>query len=141
MAENKTVESGASVEQFLDGIENATRRDDAHALAELMSRVTGRQPKMWGDAIVGFGKYRYKYDSGREGEMLRVGFSPRNANFALYLIAKDETYDALRARLGKHKTGGSCLYINKLADVDLTVLETMVASSWQAAGEQYGSAE
>ena len=106
-----------------------------------MSRATATKPKMWGSAIVGFGKYRYKYESGREGEMLRVGFSPRKANFALYLNAKDENYDGLLSRLGKHKTGASCLYINKLADVDRNILETLVVRTWEAALAKYGSAE
>jgi hypothetical protein len=95
---------------------------------------------MWGPSIVGFGKYHYKYESGREGDMPRVGFSPRKANFALYLIAKDETYEQMLTQLGKHKTGGSCLYINKLADVHPQVLEKMLANSWVAAREKSGGA-
>jgi len=137
--ENQTRETGASVQAFIKGIDNETRRKDAAAVLALMTRVTGTKAKMWGPAIVGFGKYHYKYDSGREGEMLRVGFSPRKANLALYLIAKDDTYDDARARLGKHKTGGSCLYINKLSDVDVKVLEGMIKRSWQLANKRFGN--
>lgn len=137
--ENQTRETGASVQAFIKGIDNETRRKDAAAVLALMTRVTGTKAKMWGPAIVGFGKYHYKYDSGREGEMLRVGFSPRKANLALYLIAKDDTYDDARARLGKHKTGGSCLYINKLSDVDAKVLEGMIKRSWQLANKRFGN--
>lgn len=138
MADIQTRETGASVQGFIKGIENETRRKDAAALVALMTRVTGTKPKMWGPAIVGFGKYHYKYDSGREGDMLRLGFSPRKANLALYLITKDDGYEDALARLGKHKTGGSCLYINKLSDVDLKVLEGMIRRSWQLARERYG---
>lgn len=138
MGENKTVETGASVDQFLDGIVNEKRRADARALLDLMRRVTGVEARMWGPSIVGFGKYRYRYDSGREGEMLRVGFSPRKANLSLYLISKDDEYSRMLARLGKHRTGGSCLYINNLRDVDLEVLERMIARSWELAAAQHG---
>mgnify|MGYP006217415895 CR=1 FL=1 len=89
-------------------------------------------------AIIGFGKYRYRYDSGREGEMLRVGFSPRKTNLALYLTSKPPAYADHLTSLGKHKTGASCLYINKLPDVDLQVLESLVAASWESARAEYG---
>ena len=141
MAENKTVETGASVDRFLDGIENEKRRHDARTLLDLMRRVTGVEPRMWGPSIVGFGKYHYRYDSGREGDMLRVGFSPRKANFSLYMIAKDEEYARILARLGKYKKGGSCVYINKLEDVDASTLEALVARSWRLAAEKYGKPE
>jgi hypothetical protein len=138
MAQNKTTETGASVDEFLASIKNDTRREDSTMLLDIMRRATGVEPRMWGPAIIGFGKYHYKYETGREGEMLRVGFSPRKANLAVYLIAKN---DRLRERmndLGKHKTGGSCLYVNKLSDVDLEVLEELVLRSWQLAQEEYG---
>lgn len=138
MSDNQTRETGASVAAFIKGINNETRRADAAALVKLMSRITGVKPKMWGPSIVGFGKYHYQYDSGREGEMLRVGFSPRKSNLALYLIAKPDDYADRLSHLGKHKTGGSCLYVNKLSDVDLKVLEEMIRRSWQAAREKYG---
>ena len=138
MTENVTRETDASVNDFLDGVENERRRTDAYQLLEIMRRVTGAKPKMWGPAIIGFGSYHYRYESGREGDMLRVGFSPRKANLALYLIAKGDGFGELLGRLGKHKTGGSCLYVNRLTDVDLNVLEAMVAQSWKAAREEYG---
>jgi hypothetical protein len=137
MSGNKTVETGASVDEFIDGVEEK-RRADARALVDLMRRVTGVEPKMWGPAIVGFGKYHYRYDSGREGDMLRVGFSPRKANLALYLIAKDDTFHDALADLGKHKMGGSCLYVNRLADIDTGVLESMVRRSWSLSEERFG---
>lgn len=138
MAENKTQETDASVTDFIAGVENPTRREDALALLELMRRVTRTEPKMWGPSIVGFGKCHYKYESGREGDMPRIGFSPRQANLVLYLASKDDTLDDLLSRLGKHKTSVSCLYINRLSDVDLKVLEAMVRRSWQVARERYG---
>ncbi len=138
MAENKTQETGASVMDFIAEIENPTRREDALAMLELMRRVTRTEPQMWGPSIVGFGKYHYKYESGREGDMLRVGFSPRKANLAVYLVSQDNAFDDLLSRLGKHKTGASCLYVNRLSDVDLKVLETLVRRSWQVAQERYG---
>lgn len=136
--ENKTVPTGASVDAFLDAVEHPGRRADAHELCKLMQRVTGVPPQMWGPAIVGFGSAHYRYDSGREGDMLRVGFSPRKANLALYLIQKGDRVEELLTTLGRHKRGGSCLYINKLADVDLSVLEAMVAESWARAADKYG---
>jgi hypothetical protein len=138
MAANQTVETDASVQEFLASIENGRRRQDAAELLEVMRRATGVEPKMWGPAIVGFGKYQYRYESGREGEMLRVGFSPRKANLAVYLIAKDAQLGERMKSLGKYKTGASCLYVSKLSDVDLEVLEELVVRSWQVAQEQYG---
>lgn len=138
MSENKTVESDASVSDFLESIEHDTRRADARVLVDLMRRVTGVEPRMWGPSIIGFGRYHYRYESGREGDMLRVGFSPRKANLALYLIVKGAEWGDLLHRLGKHRTGKSCLYVNKLADIDLDVLETMVVRSWEGAREKWG---
>lgn len=141
MAENITRETDASVEAFLQGVEHAGRREDAFALLELMRRVTGVEPKMWGPSIIGFGKYHYRYDSGREGDMLRVGFSPRKANLALYFTAKGDRFRELLPRLGKHKMGGSCLYVTRLANVDPGVLEELVATSWERAREVWGENE
>jgi Domain of unknown function (DU1801) len=131
--ELKTRITDASVRAFVDAVENPTRRADAEQLLDLYAEVTGMEPKMWGPSIIGYGQYHYKYDSGQEGDMARAGFSPRKANLSLYLMggySNPETQkevDALRAKLGKHKTGASCLYINKLANVDLGVLTEMVA--------------
>lgn len=134
MSENKTVETEASVAAFLETVDSSARREDARALLDIMRRVTGAEPKMWGPSIIGFGKYHYRYDSGREGEMLRVGFSPRKANLALYLTPKGDDFVALLSKLGKHKTGSSCLYVNKLSDIDLEVLEALISQTWEALG-------
>jgi hypothetical protein len=131
MSENITVETDASVTAFLDSIENPRRRADGHELLRLMERVTGATPRMWGDAIVGFGRYRYRYATGREGDWMRIGFSPRKANLALYGIAWEAADAGLLDRLGKHRTGVSCLYVNRLADIDGAVLEVLVADSWE----------
>ena len=140
MAQNKTQQTQASVDEFIDGVENDTRRSDARALLEMMERVTGEAPKMWGASIIGFGRYHYRYDSGREDDWMRVGFSPRKSNTSLYMMSKPANYDALLERLGKHKTGASCLYVNRLADVDMDVLEQMVAGAWEASIAQYADA-
>lgn len=138
MAENITRETDASVEDFLAKVEHPGRRQDAFALVEVMRRVTGVEPKMWGPSIIGFGKYHYRFESGREGEMLRVGFSPRRANLALYFTAKGDRFKEILPRLGKHKTGGSCLYVTRLNNVDLGVLEELVAASWERGREVWG---
>ena len=130
MADIQTVETDASVDAFIDRVEHPRRREDARELVALMERATGTAPKMWGPAIIGFGKCQYRYESGREGDMPRVGFSPRKQNLALYLAAKADWFDEACGRLGKHRRGVVCLYVNKLADVDSSVLEEMVSRSW-----------
>lgn len=126
MAENKTLATGASVEDFLDAIADPVRRADARIVRAMMERVTGEPAMMWGPTIVGFGSYRYQYDSGRQGEMCRIGFSPRKAELVLYVLSGSEQEASLLARLGKHRTGKSCLYIRKLGDTDPGVLEQIV---------------
>ena len=138
-SDNKTRPTGASVTAFVNAVENDTRRRDARTLLAMMKKVTGEKPKMWGPSIIGFGEYHYKYESGREGDMLNVGFSPRKANMALYVMGSIAEDDPLRDRLGKYKTGKSCLYINKLEDVDLAVLEKLVAKSYKATLRKYAS--
>ena len=138
-SENKTRPTGASVTAFIDAVENDTRRRDARTLLAMMKKVTGEKPKMWGPSIIGFGEYHYKYESGREGDMLNVGFSPRKANMALYVMGSIAEDDPLRDRLGKYKTGKSCLYVNKLEDVDLAVLEKLVAKSYKATLRKYAA--
>lgn len=128
-AENKTQPTNVSVTYYIASIENGQKRDDAKAINAMMKRVTGTQPKMWGDTIIGFGDVHYKYETGREGDWFLVGFAPRKANLTLYIMAGFDDYGPLLKRLGKHKTGKSCLYINKLDDVDADVLETLVAKS------------
>lgn len=138
MATQKTRETAASVEEFLNGIENRTRREDGLAMLELMREVTGEEARMWGSSIVGFGSYHYVYESGREGDAMLTGFSPRKQNLAIYVMPGFSAYHSLLDKLGKHKTGKSCLYINKLADVDLKVLRTLVRRSVQVMRKKYG---
>ena len=129
MAENKTQPTGASVDAFIAAVENERRRQDARAVLELMREVTGEEPVMWGPNIVGFGDYHYQYDSGREGDWLLAGFSPRTSNLVLYIMSGFPRHGELMEKLGKHRTGSSCLYINKLDDVDLDVLRELVRRS------------
>lgn len=128
MAELKTQKNDASVTDFLNGVDEK-RREDCFALVELMEEATGAEAKMWGASIVGFGSYHYKYASGKEGDWMLVGFSPRKQNLTLYIMSGFEEYDGLLAKLGKHSTGKSCLYIKRLADVDTDVLRQLVAAS------------
>ncbi len=137
MAELKTKPSDASVEEFLSAVANRRRREDSFVVLDLMKRVTGEAPMMWGASIVGFGTYRYKYASGRSGEWPRTGFSPRKQSLTLYLMPGFDGAGDLLARLGKHRTGRSCLYVNKLADVDMAVLEEIVRKSLDEMNERY----
>ena len=129
MAELKTKQTNASVAAFLDGIESDQKRKDAKAIAKMMREATGARPKMWGSSIVGFGRYRTKYASGREGEWFLTGFSPRKQNLTLYILYGLKGHEKLLGKLGKHKTGKGCLYINKLADVDTDLLRELIARS------------
>ena len=124
--DNKTTPSRACVEAFLASVEHDTRRADGFALFELFNRVTGLEPKMWGPSIVGYGRYHYKYESGREGDFLITGFSPRKSALSVYIMPGYRDMSEKLVRLGKHRIGKSCLYINKLADIDLDVLEEIV---------------
>ena len=132
MAEIKTRPTDASVDAFLDGVQHPVRRADGKALREMMERITGETAVMWGPSIVGFGTYHYRYDSGHEADMCRVAFSPRSANLVLYAGGFPE-FEALLAKLGKHKSSKACLYLNKLADVDIPVLEEIVRRTYAAA--------
>lgn len=135
--ENKTRPTGADVISWLEAVDNETRRKDAFTVMEMMQRITGCEPEMWGPSIVGFDEYHYKYDSGREGDMCLIGFSPRKANLVLYIMPGFSEFDALMARLGKYKTGKGCLYINKLADIDMDVLEELSRKSVKYMREKY----
>jgi hypothetical protein len=126
MAENKTKPNKLSVTAFMSAITDPSRRADAKALVKLLQNATGEKPKMWGPSIIGFGSCHYKYESGREGDMPIVGFSPRKAATVLYGVAGSRE---LLPKLGKHTTGKGCLYIKKLADMDQQVLETMVVKA------------
>ena len=137
MAELKTKETSASVDAFLAAVENERRRRDALVVKEIMERVTGWQPKMWGPSIVGFGRYHYKYDSGREGDYLVTGFSPRKKSLTVYIMPGFSGFPELMERLGKYKTSVSCLYINKLEDVDLGVLEELIRGGVDTMRERY----
>jgi hypothetical protein len=138
MAANKTVETDASVEDYLAAIADEARRDDCRALVQLMSGVTKRPPRMWGEAIVGFGSYRYRYESGREGDAPLVGFAARKGDISVYLVAGFEGQQALLARLGRHRMGKACLYVRRLSDLDMRVLEQLVAGSVAEVGRRYG---
>ncbi len=129
MPANKTVPTNADVRAFIDSVDNEQRRRDAYALLEIMRDETGLEPVMWGPSIIGFGSYHYKYDSGHEGDFPLVGFSPRKANLVVYIMAGFDRYEDLLARLGKHKTGRSCLYLSKLEQVDEAVLREMISKS------------
>ena len=137
MSDLKTRPTDASVEAFIDAVDHPRRREDARTLLKLMQRVTGDEPLMWGPSIVGYGSYHYRYASGQEGDWPIAGFSPRKQNLSIYIMPGFRGYDELLSRLGKHKTGKSCLYINKLADVDLDVLETLVRTSVEEMKRRY----
>lgn len=139
MGENKTRETSEDVSAFIDRVEDPKRREDARELCAVMGRATGEPPKMWGPSIVGFGTYHYKYESGREGDWSAVGFSPRAKELVLYLSAHSERTEGLLKRLGKHKTGKSCIYVKSLADIDEAVLADLVADSYRAISERYPS--
>ena len=135
-SKNKTVPTDVSPIDFLDSIENARRRADGHAVLQLMQELTGEEPVMWGPSIIGFGRTTYETDAGRKGEIMRAGFSPRKANLVFYLGAVRDQ-EKIMQRLGKHKRGKGCLYINKLDDVDLAVLEELVCRSVAEISERY----
>lgn len=129
MAEIKTKPTEVSAEAFIAAVEDPVRRADAQRVHDMLARLTGELARMWGPTIIGFGQYHYKYDSGHEGVMCRLGFSPRKAELVLYVLTGTPEQAGLLARLGKHRTGKSCLYIRKLADVDEGVLEELAANA------------
>ncbi len=139
MSANKIVETDADVSAFLAAVEPARRREDGLALRELFGRITGLPAKMWGPSMVGYGSYHYRYDSGREGDAMLTGFSPRKANLSLYIMPGFNAYADLLARLGKHKHSVSCLYLNKLADIDLSVLEELIRRGFEDMKARYGA--
>jgi hypothetical protein len=139
MSENKTKPTKLSVAAFIEALTDRTRRADAKALVTLMQSATAEKPKMWGPSIIGFGSYHYKHDSGREGDMPLIGFSPRRTATVLYNVGGFSGSEALRSKLGKHATGKGCLYIKKLAEIDQQVLETLVLKSIGAMRVRYAS--
>jgi hypothetical protein len=130
MAENKRKPTSASVEDFINGVKDEQKRKDSFVILEMMKKATGEEPKMWGESLIGFGYLRLKSPAtGREVDWFRVGFSPRKANLSLYITGAVKRHAAALEKLGKYKSGAGCIYINKLADVDLKVLKDMIAAS------------
>lgn len=141
MAENKTKATEASVDGYIAAIDEESRRKDCETLAKLMAKATKQKPIMWGTSIVGFGSYHYKYESGREGDSCLTGFSSRKGDISVYLIGSFPGRDELLAKLGRHKMAKACLYIRKLSDVDLEVLEQLVAGSVAEMKRRYGQSQ
>jgi hypothetical protein len=129
MPENKTTANEQSVEDFLNAVADEQKRKDSYAILELFKEVTGMEPRMWGSSIIGFGSYRYKYESGREGDTMIAGFSPRKQNLTIYNMGSFDEDDDLLKKLGKHTVGKGCLYIKRLSDVDVPTLKTLIEES------------
>ena len=139
MAELKTKKNAGDVEAFLDGIAAGKRRENCRAVVEMMADVTGEPPAMWGDSIIGFGSYHYKYATGREGDWMATGVSPRKQSLTVYIMTGFQRHEALMRKLGRYTTGKSCLYIKKLEDIDLDVLRELVRDSFARVSKgQYG---
>lgn len=134
---NKTVATAASVDAFIEAVQDPRQREDARFLQQLMEHISGSKAAMWGPSIIGFGRYHYRYDSGREGEMCRIGFSPRKGQTVIYIVDGFPGHADLLARLGNHKTGKSCLYIKRLADVDGAALDALLRASWAEMASRY----
>lgn len=128
-SENKTKPNEQDVASFIEQVEPAQKQQDCLQILSMMQKATGAEPKMWGGSMIGFGQYHYTYASGREGDWFLTGFAPRKQNISLYIMAGFKRYEELMCKLGKYKTGKSCLYINKLADVDVAVLEKLIELS------------
>ncbi|EJL61973.1 DUF1801 domain-containing protein [Flavobacterium sp. CF136] len=139
MAKNKTRETQNSVIDFINTVEDLTKRNDSFELVKLMQEQTGYEPKMWGPAIIGFGSYHYKYASGHEGDAPLVGFSPRKDAISLYLCSSFESKEELLSKFGKHKAGKGCIYIKKIADIDIEILKKMILYSVENLNKLYPS--
>ncbi|MEO0591631.1 MAG: DUF1801 domain-containing protein [Pseudomonadota bacterium] len=137
MSGNKTVITETDPATFIEAVDHPTRRADAKALDAMFRRITGWTPKMWGTSMVGYGSYHYRYETGREGDMLATGFSPRKSNLSLYIMPGYADFYGVLDRLGKHKHGKSCLYVNKLADIDMDVLEELVRAGLKDLATKY----
>ena len=137
LSKNKTVATDVGVAAFLSQVEPERRRADAQRLDQIFREVSGFAPRMWGPSIVGYGRYHYRYESGREGDFLATGFAPRKANLVIYIMPGYTDFSAILARLGKHKIGKSCLYINKLDDIDLDVLKELIAAGIEDLGRHW----
>ncbi len=138
MAELKTKKNDANVKEFIDAIDDEIKRDDCRKILEMMRNAIKCEPRMWGASLVGFGEYHYKYDSGREGDWFRTGFSPRKQNITIYIMNGCDRYEELLSKLGKHSTGKSCLYIKRLSDVDTKVLNELIIESVRYFEKKYG---
>ncbi|MCI5044735.1 MAG: DUF1801 domain-containing protein [Aquisalinus sp.] len=136
-SDNKTVATDADVIAFLEAVEPEKRKRDSFRALEMLKRVTGHDPKMWGPSLVGFDEYHYKYESGREGDFLAIGFAPRKANMVFYLMPGYQDFGPQLERLGKHKLGKACLYITDLDKVDMAVLEEMCVTAYQYIVDNY----
>ena len=139
MAENKTKPTQVSVVDFLEALTDERKKSDCYVLLDIMKKITGEEPVMWGPGIVGFGSYHYTYETGREGDMILTGFSPRAQNISIYVMAGFERYPELIQKLGKHKTGKSCLYIKRLSDIDMDVLLELITTSYVHMNTKYNS--
>ena len=139
MAKNKTTETNRSVTEFVSKVENEGKRDDSFKLIEIFKSITGFEPKMWGPTIIGFGSYHYKYESGHEGDSPLAGFSPRKDSLVLYFATEYDNRESLLSQLGKHKSSKACVYVKKLSDIDLKILETMIVNSMTHTTKLYPS--
>jgi len=133
MAELKTKLNNASIEDFLNKVDDEQKRNDSFEIVKIMKQIAKKEPKMWGPSIIGFGSYHYKYESGREGDMPIIAFSPRKQNITLYVGLGSDTENPLLKKLGKYTTGKGCLYIKRLADVDMKVLQELITESFKKA--------
>jgi len=129
MAKNKTTETQNSVTDFINAVENEVKRNDAFKLLKIIEEITGFEPKMWGPSIIGFGSYHYKYESGHEGDAPLAGFSPRKTAMTVYFYLPEEKREALLSKLGKHTSSKACIYIKKLADIDIEILKKIILLS------------
>lgn len=139
MAKNKTTETQNSVTDFINAVENDVKRNDAFELLKIIEEITGFEPKMWGHSIIGFGSYHYKYESGHEGDAPLAGFSPRKTAMTVYFYLPEEKREALLSKLGKHTSSKACIYIKKLADVDIETLKEIILLSLQYTKKLYPS--
>ncbi|MDQ0111423.1 DUF1801 domain-containing protein [Paenibacillus harenae] len=140
MYEQKTKETDSSVIEFIENVENAKKREDAYRLLDIFEETTGYEAKMWGPSIIGFGTYHYKYESGHEGDAPLAGFSPRKAKISLYFATGDDRREDLLSQLGKHTAGKACVYVNKVADIDVEVLKALIKQSVDFLKETYPEA-
>ena len=139
MAKNKTTETNSSVTEFVNKVENEVKRNDSFKLIEIFKSITGFEPKMWGPTIIGFGNYHYKYESGHEGDAPLAGFSPRKDSLVLYFASEYENREVLLSQLGKHKSSKACVYVKRLSDIDIKILQTMIVNSMNYARKLYPS--